>query len=120
MQEVILYGKKIMKKGKIALLICILILICSCDKERLRPGNPIGADLMSEAPPGPEAFRAGWKDGCDSAIGATFGTFHKMQYGFKMNYELFSKDPDYNIGRTEATWFCGRYGERYNNLGETG
>ena len=102
-------------------ILLFIFLFSACTKDmKLRVGSPIGAELMSTVPPGPEAFQKGWKDGCESAISSVFGAIYKTQYSYKMNYELFKSDPDYNIGRTEATWFCERYAERYNNLGAPG
>ena len=95
-------------------LLIILLCINGCVNGRFVTSSPSRWEVVNNAPPGPEAFREGWKDGCQTQAAAIAGVFYSAkEYEFRLNYKLSKSNPDYNIGRTEAIWFCGRYLEKY-------
>jgi len=75
------------------------------------PGT-IKKTLITDAPPGPENFRIGWKDGCNTGKGATGKSKHKMVYKFFKDARYIQGDgfePQYDKGWETAFWYCQRY-----------
>ena len=69
-------------------------------------------NLLFDAPPGPEKFRIGWKDGCDTGKAATGEVKHKMAFGFKKDARFIEGDKfnaEYSKGWETAFWYCQRY-----------
>lgn len=101
----------------ISMVLCGLV-VSSCVNGKLVVSPPSRWNVIQDAPPGPPGFKQGWKDGCETALSAGVNPFYIRSYKYQLHYAMAKSDPDYNIGRAEATWFCGRYGERYGMLGE--
>lgn len=80
-------------------------------QNKAMPGS-IRKNLLSDAPPGPEEYRRGWVDGCNSGKGANGKTKHKFVYRFFKDARYIEGDrfnPKYNAGWKTAFWYCHRY-----------
>ena len=69
-------------------------------------------NLLFDAPPGPENFRVGWKDGCFTGKSATGEMKHKLKFGFKKDARFIEGDKfnnEYEKGWETAFWYCQRY-----------
>jgi|SaaInlStandDraft_7_1057024.scaffolds.fasta_scaffold08154_3 hypothetical protein len=69
-------------------------------------------NLLHDAPPGPYAFREGWKEGCITGKAATGQSHHKMVYTFIKSAKWIEGDhfnPAFEKGWQTAFWWCQRY-----------
>ena len=69
-------------------------------------------NLIRSAPPGPEPFRIGWKEGCNTGKAATGKTKHKLPYIFVKDPKWIENDnwnPEYQKGWETAFWWCQRF-----------
>ncbi len=79
-------------------------------QNRAMPGT-MRKTLYEGAPPGPEKFRRGWKDGCNTGKGATGKSKHKLVYKFFKDARFIEGDgfnPEYDKGWSTAFWYCQR------------
>ncbi len=86
----------------------LLLGLSACGKYLPKAGQPWQQDLLEGAPPGPEKFQLGWKDGCHSGISVTGNLNQRQFYNFKQNSQL-STDAEYYTGWKVAYDYCQRY-----------
>lgn len=65
-------------------------------------------DILEDTPPGPEMFRLGWKDGCQTGISATGNHIHKLHYDFTQQYQYLTNH-EYYTGWKISWSYCQRY-----------
>ena len=99
-------GDNILYK-KTCCLILIALLATSCGyKPQLGP--PWMQKLFKEGPDGPEEFRQGWRDGCETGLSAVANRFQRSFYQFKQDYKL-AQNPVYYAGWRTSFTYCQRY-----------
>lgn len=93
-------------------LLIVLSLTSSCG---FRPmvGAPWMQKMIKQGPDGPDNFRQGWVDGCETGISGTANRLQRSFYKFKQNYEL-SQDPVYYAGWKTAYNYCQRLIYQYS------
>lgn len=104
-----------MKKTVLTCMIICLTLssLMGCARAfRPQVGPSWSQDLLNETPPGPDNFRIGWKDGCETGISATSNHWQKFFYKFKQNYRL-AQDNEYYTGWKTGYTYCQRYVFQY-------
>lgn len=75
------------------------------------PGTKRAA-LTRSAPPGPPAFRIGWRQGCNSGKAATGKSKHRIPYKFVKDPSFIEGDrfnPEFEKGWETGFWLCQRY-----------
>ena len=70
--------------------------------------RPYIHDLLYSAPPGPNKFKLGWRDGCETGISAAGNHRIKFYYKFTQQYTLVS-DHAYYTGWKNGWNYCQRY-----------
>ena len=63
------------------------------------------ADLYLVNPSGPQEYRLGWEDGCDTGLSAEGGPLYKMVWGFKKRPEMSSNEM-YKQAWNEGFTYC--------------
>ena len=69
-------------------------------------------NIVHGAPPGPENFRYGWQDGCDTGKAATGKSKHKLAYAFFKDVNFIEGDrfnEEYQKVLVSAFLSCQRY-----------
>lgn len=76
------------------------------------------ASLNLNPPPGPENYRKGWADGCESGANAYSSGFYKQIKAFDYRYDAtLRNDTVYTQVWKDAFIYCSIYWERLNSLG---
>jgi hypothetical protein len=94
---------------KISILFIMISCMCSCKGMF----EPMTADF--EVPEGPPEYRAGWHDGCSTALSAggfTSGKFHKLTFGGG----TYTHDPAYQGAWTAGWYACVTQAGDYQSL----
>lgn len=72
--------------------------------------------LNLEPPPGPEEYRKGWADGCESGGNAYSDTFYKITRAFDYKFDATLRNNKfYYQAWKDAFFYCSVYWERTNN-----
>ncbi len=86
-------------------ILILYIFISSCNSRFKDPSDDFKQELEVATPD----FRQGWKDGCESAMGAASNSFNQMFHknnqvdGYKMSYS-----GQYQTAWNNAWWYCYR------------
>lgn len=76
------------------------------------------SNLIRSAPPGPPAFRIGWRQGCNTGKAATGKSKHRIPYKFVKDASFIEGDsfnPEFEKGWETAFWMCQRYYDALEN-----
>ena len=83
-------------------------MIVACQAYKPRVGASWMQDILHGAPEGPNKFKLGWHDGCQTGIAATANQHAKFFYKFTQQYEL-AQDNEYYTGWRIGMTVCSRY-----------
>ncbi|NDF12557.1 MAG: hypothetical protein EB060_07090 [Proteobacteria bacterium] len=93
------------------MLVIVLLGTSACEQmySQLTMPRPWG---LTEVPDGPPEFQQGWRDGCDTGIGAYGDSWYKMYHTFKQDANLV-KNPSYYRAWKDAYTHCRWYTEQW-------
>lgn len=92
-----------------AILLMVILSLPGCLNAFKPQAGPVWMqNILDDAPPGPQMFRIGWKDGCETGISATGNHWHKLHYKFTQQYDLV-ENHEYYTGWKIAWMYCQRY-----------
>ena len=85
------------------IIVFLFILLTGCERMIEISATPYGVDkgMIDGAPPGTEAFRAGWQDGCESGISTSGSMHHKAFNQFRFRSEFAESNKEYNDLNTD-------------------
>lgn len=83
-------------------------MLTGCHSYKPKVGHSWNQDLIQGTPAGPNNFKLGWRDGCETGVSANANHFARPFYSFKQNYDL-AQDHEYYTGWRIGWTFCHRY-----------
>ncbi len=107
---------------KTAIYIFFIILIClsssACNRDYYGKLSFQPGFMDLQPPPGPEIYRKGWADGCESGANAYSNAFYKQIKAFEYRYDAHQRS---NVMYTQiwkdAFIYCSIFWERVNSFG---
>ncbi|MDX1949933.1 MAG: hypothetical protein SFT90_05480 [Rickettsiales bacterium] len=95
-----------------------LLVVSSCNTDYYGKMSLQPYSLNLTPPKGPENYRKGWADGCESGANAYSNPFYKQIKAFDYRYDpTLRNDKVYTQIWKDAFIYCSIYWERLNSLG---
>ncbi len=100
----------------VPILFSLIVTSCNTDYYGRTSFQPATMNLIP--PPGPELYRRGWADGCESGANSYSSGFYKQIKAFEYRYDAhYRNKPLYTQVWKDAFLYCSIRWERNNSLG---
>jgi hypothetical protein len=99
-------------------LLCIISVLSGCTEMNFHSFGTKPSSFMMEMPEnaGPEIYRQGYKDGCESGYSGYANSFNKVFYSWRQDPELAQNPVYYQIWK-DAYAYCANYGMMVDSHG---